>query len=131
MNRPRAQSEDRTVAIQSLRESVLDFMTSNPVAWRTKALAVKLGVDVMRLGPELLQLNVEGKLVSCTVTAPGRRTQEEYRIAAILLKPNPREFVISRATNVRLRANARPRKCVALDAGSSARRLRTTERTGR
>ncbi len=91
------------MATLSLRESVLDFMTSNPTTWRTKALAVKLGVDAIRLGPELLQLSAEGKLVSCTVTAPGRRPQEEYRIAAILLKSNPHEFVISRATNVRLR----------------------------
>ncbi|TMG76874.1 MAG: hypothetical protein E6H80_02530 [Betaproteobacteria bacterium] len=73
----------------SLRESVLEFMTSNPTAWRIKALSAKLGVG--------------GKLVSCTVTAPGRRPQEEYRIAAIQLKFNPHHFVISKKTNVRLR----------------------------
>jgi predicted ArsR family transcriptional regulator len=87
----------------SLRESVLDFMTSNPTAWRIKALAAKLGVDVQRIGLELSRLNAEGKLISCTVTAPGRRPQEEYRIAAIELKINPHHFVISRKTNVRLR----------------------------
>ena len=54
----------------SLRESVLAFMTSNPTAWRIKALAAKLGVGVQRMGLELSQLNAEGKLVSCTVRLP-------------------------------------------------------------
>ena len=48
----------------SLRESVLDFMTSNPTAWRIKALAAKLGVGVERMGVELSRLNAEGKLVA-------------------------------------------------------------------
>ncbi len=87
----------------SLRESVLDFMTANPTAWRIQALATKLGVDAQRMGLELSRLNAEGKLVSCTVKAPGGRPQEEYRIAAIQLKSNPRDFIISRKTNVRLR----------------------------
>ena len=87
----------------SLRESVLDFMTSNPTAWRIEALAAKLGVGVQRMGQELSRLNAEGKLVSCTVSAPGRTPQEEYRIAAIEQKANPHHFVISRKTNVRLR----------------------------
>jgi len=91
------------MATLSLRESVLDFMTSNPTAWRIQALAVKLGVGVQRMGLELSRLNAEGKLVSCTVTAPGRRPQEEYRIAAMERKSNPHEFIISRKTNVRLR----------------------------
>jgi predicted ArsR family transcriptional regulator len=91
------------MAIVSLRESVLDFMTSNPTAWRIKALAAKLGVGAQNLGLELSRLNAEGKLVSCTVKAPGRRPLEEYRIAAIELKMNPHHFVISRKTNVRLR----------------------------
>ncbi len=91
------------MTIQLLRNSVLDFMTSNPTPWRTKALAAKLGIDVNRVGRELLQLLAEGKLVSCTVKIPGRRPQVEYRIAATLLKSNPRHFVISRETNVRLR----------------------------
>jgi len=54
----------------SLRESVLEFMTSNPTAWRIKALAAKLGVGAQRMGLELSRLNAEGKLVSCTVKAP-------------------------------------------------------------
>ncbi len=72
----------------SLRESVLAFMTSNPTA---------------RMGLELSQLNAEGKLVSCTVKAPGRQPEEEYRIAATEQKMDPHHFVISRKTNVRLR----------------------------
>jgi hypothetical protein len=87
----------------SLRESVLEFMTSNPTAWRIKALAAKLGVGAKLVELELLRLNAEGKLVSCTVSAPGRLPQEEYRIAAIEQKLNPHHFVISRKTNVRLR----------------------------
>ena len=88
----------------SLRESVLDFMTSNPPAWRIKALAAKLGVGAQRMGLELSRLNAEGKLVSCTVKAPGRRPEEEYRIAATEQKLDPHHFVISRKTNVRLRS---------------------------
>src|SRR4029077_8661673 len=87
----------------SLRESVLAFMTSNPTAWRIKALAAKLGVGVQRMGLELSQLNAEGKLVSCTVRTPGRQPEEEYRIAATEQKMDPHHFVISRKTNVRLR----------------------------
>src|SRR5713101_632936 len=73
----------------SLRESVLAFMTSNPTAWRIKALAAELGVGVQRMGLELSQLNAEGKLVSCTVRAPGRQPEEEYRIAATEQKMDP------------------------------------------
>ncbi|HMH17280.1 MAG TPA: hypothetical protein VK572_03930 [Burkholderiales bacterium] len=91
------------MTVLSLRESVLDFMTSNPIAWRIKPLAAKLGVGVERMGIELSRLNAEGKLVSCTVSAPGRRPEEEYRIAAIEQKMDPHHFVISRKTNVRLR----------------------------
>jgi predicted ArsR family transcriptional regulator len=87
----------------SLRESVLEVMTSNPTAWRIKALAAKLGVGAKLVELELSRLNAEGKLVSCTVSAPGRLPQEEYRIAAIEQKANPHHFVISRKTNVRLR----------------------------
>src|SRR5207249_1976288 len=47
--------------------------------------------------------NTEGKLVSCTVKAPGRQPEEEYRIAATEQKMDPHHFVISRKTNVRLR----------------------------
>jgi predicted ArsR family transcriptional regulator len=78
----------------SLRDSVLDFMTTNPTAWRIEALAVELGVGVQRMGLELSRLNAEGKLVSCTVSAPGRRPEEEYRIAAIEQKLVPHRFVI-------------------------------------
>jgi predicted ArsR family transcriptional regulator len=78
----------------SLRDSVLDFMTTNPTAWRIQALAVELGVGVQRMGLELSRLNAEGKLVSCTVSAPGRRPEEEYRIAAIEQKLVPHRFVI-------------------------------------
>ena len=80
----------------SLRKSVLDFMTTNPTAWRIKALAAKLGVGVQRMGLELSQLNAEGKLVSCTVSAPGQRPEEEYRIAAIEQKLATHRFVVSR-----------------------------------
>lgn len=91
------------VTALSLRESVLDFMTTNPIAWRIKPLAAKLGVGVQRMGLELSRLNAEGKLVSCTVSAPGRRPEEEYRIAALEQKIDPHHFIISRKTNVRLR----------------------------
>ena len=87
----------------SLRESVLDFMASNPTAWRIKALASKLGVGAQRMALELSRLTAEGKLVSCTVRAPGRQPEEEYRIAATGQKQDPHHFVISRKTNVRLR----------------------------
>jgi hypothetical protein len=80
----------------SLRESLLDFMTTNPTAWRAKALAVQLGVGVQRMGLELSQLNAEGKLVSCTVSAPGRGPEEEYRIAAIEQKLPSHRFVVTR-----------------------------------
>ena len=88
---------------QSLRERVLSFMISNPTTWRPQALAAELRVGVERVLPELLQLNAEGKLVSCTVTAPGRRPQEEYRIAANELKSAPKPFVISRKSAPRAR----------------------------
>ncbi len=91
---------------QSLRESVMDFMIANPTAWRPKALAAKLGVGVERVDVELLRLNAEGKLVSCTVSIPGRQPQTEYRIAANELKSAPKPFVISRKSSAR----ARPRK---------------------
>ena len=87
----------------ALRESVLEFMTTNPTAWRIQALATKLGVGAKLVEQELSRLNAEGKLVSCTVSTPGRLPQEEYRIAAIEQKLNPHHFVISRKTNVRLR----------------------------
>ncbi len=85
-----------TAADASLRKSVLDFMTTNPTSWRIKALAAKLGVGVQRMGLELSQLNAEGKLVSCTVSAPGQRPEEEYRIAAIEQKLATHRFVVSR-----------------------------------
>jgi hypothetical protein len=91
------------MTVLSLRESVLDFMTSNPIAWRIKPLAAKLGVGVERVGIELSRLSAEGKLVSCTVSAPGRRPEAEYRIAALEQKMDPHHFVISRKTNVRMR----------------------------
>lgn len=78
-----------------VRERVLDFMKSNPSAWRAKALATKLGIKVDLLRQELLRLQGEGKLVSCTVSAPNRQTQEEYRIAANALSVDLRKFVIS------------------------------------
>src|SRR5207245_11573682 len=87
----------------SLRESVLAFMTSNPTAWRIKALATELGVGVQRMGLELSQLNAEGKLVSCTVKAPGRQPAEEYRIAATEQRMDPHHFASRRQTNGRLR----------------------------
>jgi predicted ArsR family transcriptional regulator len=77
-----------------LRKSVLDFMTTNPTAWRIKAIAEKLGVGVQRMGLELSQLNAEGKLVSCTVCSPGQRPEEEYRIAAIEQKLATHRFVV-------------------------------------
>jgi len=91
-------------------------MTSNPHRMRIKALAAKLGVAVQRMGLELSQLNAEGKLVSCTVRAPGGSPREEYRIAATEQKMDPHHFVISRKTNVRLPGPAErelpsPRAC--------------------
>ena len=83
-------------ASPSLRDSVLAFMTTNPTAWRIKPLAAKLGVGVQRMGLELSLLIAEGKLVSCTVSAPGRRPEEEYRIAAIERKLPSHRFVIRR-----------------------------------
>ena len=90
------------MATQSLRECLLEFMTNNPTAWRKKALADELGVDVKQLGPELSRLNAEGKLVSCTVEVPDGRAQGEYRIAANVLKVGANRFVINRGTNGRL-----------------------------
>jgi predicted ArsR family transcriptional regulator len=87
----------------SLRESVLAFMTTNPTPWRVKPLAAELGVGVQRVGLELSQLIAEGKLVSCTVRAPGQRPEEEYRIAAIEQKLATHRFVVSR------RGGGRPR----------------------
>ena len=87
----------------SLRESVLAFMTTNPTAWRIKPLAAQLGVGVQHVGVELSHLIAEGKLVSCTVSAPGRGPEEEYRIAAIEQKLATHRFVINR------RGGGRPR----------------------
>lgn len=86
-----------------LRDSVLDFMASNPTPWRAKALAAALGIDADRLSRELSQLSSEGKLVSCTVNVPGRQPQEEYRIAALLRKSKPHQFVIQKKTTARPR----------------------------
>jgi predicted ArsR family transcriptional regulator len=80
---------------QPVRERVLDFMKSNPTAWRAKTLAAKLGIKMEPLRQELLRLQGEGKLVSCTVSAPNRQPQEEYRIAANALAVDLRKFVIS------------------------------------
>jgi hypothetical protein len=80
----------------SLRESLLDLMTTNPTTWRIGPLAEKLGVGVQRMGLELSQLISEGKLISCTVSAPGRRPEEEYRIAAIEQKLASHRFVVRR-----------------------------------
>lgn len=92
----------------SLRQSVLEFMTTNPTAWRIEALAAKLGVGVQRMELELLGLNAEGKLVSCTVTAPGRRPEEEYRIAAIEQKLATHRFVVSKRRGGRPRGPRAP-----------------------
>jgi predicted ArsR family transcriptional regulator len=80
----------------TLRQSLLDFMTTNPTTWRIDVLAAQLGVGVQRMGLELSQLSAEGKLVSCTVSAPGRRPEEEYRIAAIEQKLATHRFVVTR-----------------------------------
>lgn len=80
----------------TLRENLLAFMTTNPTAWRIGVLAEQLGVGVQRMGLELSQLSAEGKLVSCTVSAPGRRPEEEYRIAAIEQKLATHRFVVTR-----------------------------------
>jgi len=82
--------------VPSLRDSLLAFMTTNPTAWRIKPLAAKLGVGVQRMGVELSRLSAEGKLVSCTVSTPGQRPEEEYRIAAIEQKLASHRFVVSR-----------------------------------
>lgn len=92
----------------SLRQSVLEFMTTNPTAWRIEALAAKLGVGVQRMELELSGLNAEGKLVSCTVTAPGRRPEEEYRIAAIEQKLATHRFVVNRKRGGRPRGPRAP-----------------------
>jgi len=73
---------ERALSAQSVRERVLEFMQSHPTAWRSKPLAAKLRIKVELLRTELLRLQGEGKLVSCTVSAPHRQPQEEYRIAA-------------------------------------------------
>ena len=86
-----------------LRASVLDFMTSNPVPWRTQDLAAKLGVDAKLLGLELSHLNAEGELVSCTVEAPGSQPQREYRIAANVLKLSASYIAIRKEANARSR----------------------------
>ncbi|HUL93296.1 MAG TPA: hypothetical protein VLV56_13205 [Burkholderiales bacterium] len=80
----------------SLRQSLLDFMTTNPTSWRIGVLAAQLGVGVQRMGLELSQLSAEGKLVSCTVSGPGRDPEEEYRIAAIEQKVASHRFVVTR-----------------------------------
>lgn len=87
---------EQPITSPSLRQSLLDFMTTNPTAWRIDVLAAQLGVGVQRMGLELSQLSAEGKLVSCTVSAPGRRPEEEYRIAAIEQKLATHRFVVTR-----------------------------------
>jgi len=81
---------------QSVRERVLEFLRSNPTAWRTNALASKLGIKVVLLRGELVRLERERTLVSCTVSAPGRKPQPEYRIAANALSFDPPKFVIGK-----------------------------------
>jgi hypothetical protein len=83
------------LSAQPVRERVLDFMKSNPTAWRAKTLAAKLGIKIEPLRQELLRLQGEGKLVSCIVSAPNRPPQEEFRIAANALAVDLRKFVIS------------------------------------
>jgi hypothetical protein len=84
------------MSTQSLREDLLSFMASNPTSWSTGELAAKLLVGAEVLGHELVRLNAEGKLVSCTVLANGRDPQKQYRIAAVEQKYGPNQFVISR-----------------------------------
>ena len=91
------------MAIDLLRDSVINFMTANPSPWRVKALAANLHIGVNRLRQELSQLLSEGKLISCTVKVPGQQLQEEYRISAILRKLDPHLYVITKKTNVRFR----------------------------
>ena len=85
----------------SLRNKLLDFLTHNPTAWRTQALAVQFGVDMKSLRLELSRLSAEGKVVSCTVTVPGVAPQQEYRIATNVRKFNSNRFVISRESGAR------------------------------
>ena len=87
---------ERSLQAQSARERVLEFMRSHPTAWRTSALAAKLGIKVNLLRGELVRLEGEGTLVSCTVSAPGRKPQPEYRIAANALSVDPPKFVIGK-----------------------------------
>jgi len=104
---PRVLVADRALAAQRVRERVLEFMKSNPTAWRAKTLAARLGIKVEHLRAELNRLHGEGKLVSCTVSAPNQRPQEEYRIAANALPFNLRQFVISKKTAPRPGKSAR------------------------
>lgn len=94
---------------QPVRERVLDFLKSNPTAWRAKALAAKLGIKIGPLRQELSRLQGEGKLVSCTVSAPNRPPQEEYRIAANALAVDLRKFIISSKKTPAGRPAAPPR----------------------
>ena len=87
---------ERSLQAQSVRERVLEFMRSHPTSWRTSALATKLRIKVVLLRVELVRLEGEGTLVSCTVSAPGRKPQPEYRIAANALSVDPPKFVIGK-----------------------------------
>lgn len=93
--------QNRVMPTQSLRDSLLTFMASNPTSWSTSELAAKLRVGVEAAGHELARLSAEGKLVSCTVLAKGRQPQKQYRIAAVEQKYGANQFVISKKTNVR------------------------------
>ncbi len=98
---------DRALTAQRVRERILDFMKTNPTAWRAKPLAARLGIKVEHVRAQLNHLNGEGKLVSCTVSAPNQLPQEEYRIAANALPFNLRQFVISKKTAPRPGKSAR------------------------
>lgn len=91
------------MTIQTLRDILLAFMSSNPTAWNTRELAAKLELSAAAVGRELLQLSSEGKLVSCTVLTAGRPPEQEFRIAALEQKYSANEFVINKKTNIRLR----------------------------
>jgi len=71
-------------------------MTTNPTAWRIKALAAKARRRRAAHGARAVAAHAEGKLVSCTVSTPGQRPEEEYRIAAIEQKLATHRFVVSR-----------------------------------
>lgn len=79
----------------------MNFMRSNPTAWRANTLAAKLKVGIEPLRRELSRLEGEGILVSCVVTAYNRRPQGEYRIAAYVKCLDARSFVIGSQKNGR------------------------------